>query len=76
MPKTDQNLLNPHIAIPLLGQAADLAEVDLARLGIDASHVDLRDEPDFWWRGGIRFWTMDHELIEPTIVLSLWDRGE
>ena len=76
VPKSDQNLLNPHIAIPLLGKAADLAEVDFARLGIDASHVDLRDELDLWWRGGIRFWTMDHELIEPTIVLSLWDRGE
>ena len=60
MPKADQNLLNPHIAIPLLGQAADLAEVDLARLGIDASHVDLRHEFDLWWRGGIRFWAVDH----------------
>ena len=76
MPKADQNLLNPHIAIPLLGQAADLAEVDLASLGIDASHVNLRDELDFWWRGRIRFWTMDHELIEPTIMLSLWNGGE
>ena len=71
VPKSDQNLFNPHIAIPLLGQAVDLAEVDLACLGIDASHVDLRDELDLWWRGGIRVRTMDHKLIEPTIVLSL-----
>lgn len=59
VPESDQNLLNPHIAIPLLWQTVDLAKVDLASFGIDASHIDLRHEFDLRWRGGVGFRTID-----------------
>ena len=69
-PQANQDLLHPHIPIPILG-SRHFGINDLPTFGIDAVNVDFGHEANFRGRGGIGLWDGDAQLVEAAVVLCL-----
>ena len=67
---TLQNLLDAHVAVPVL-HGRNLLVDDLARLGIDGRHVDLGHESDFGGHRGVLFGAVDSQLVKAAVVVGL-----
>jgi hypothetical protein len=65
-----QYLLDTHVTVPA-SHGRDLVGVDIASFRIDAGHIDLRGETNFWRDSWIPLGTTNSEFIEATVVLSL-----
>ena len=65
-----QDLLNPHVSIPI-AHGRNLLLVDHTRLGIDGRHVNFRDETHFRRDRWVLFGAVNSQLVEATVMVSL-----
>ena len=69
-PDALQNLFDSHVAVPVF-HCGDLVFVDVAGFGIDAGHVDFRDEFQDGRNRRVVAGAFDSQLVKTTVVLRL-----